>query len=92
MNAKTHVPCIAVAMTVGDAASGDVTRNLLRWEPVSAQLDSWITSAKDGKDTISGWKIQSAAAKEHGYVPIDWNKLSGNSGPMRSYMVRTASI
>jgi hypothetical protein len=41
-----------------------------RWDPVSAQLDSWITDPKDGKDTISGWKIKSAAVQEHAYLPI----------------------
>jgi hypothetical protein len=52
-------------------AYGDLTRDQLRWSPVSAKLDSRITDTEDNKDTISGWEIISAQAREHVYVAVD---------------------
>lgn len=57
-----------------------------RLDPVAAQLDARITATEGGKDTISGWKVQSATAKEHAYIPTDWEKLAGNDGPLRRYL------
>jgi len=50
---------------------GDLTRNQLRWNPVSARLDARITGTENNKDTISGWEILSAQAREHPYVAAD---------------------
>jgi len=52
-------------------AYGDLTRDQLRWSPVSAKLDSRITDTEDNKDTISGWEIISAQAREHVYVAVN---------------------
>lgn len=52
-------------------AYGDLTRKQLRWDPVSAKLDAHITATEDNKDTISGWNIISAQAREHPFVAVD---------------------
>lgn len=76
---------LPITLAIESNDSGSI-RAALRWDPVSAQLDNRITENKGVKDTISGWTVLSVEAREHSHLPLDWNKLAGDDGPMRSYM------
>ena len=77
---------LPITVTGANDVGGEYTFAAFWWSPVSAQLDERIVKPTEGKDIISGWMLASATANEHKTIALDWNKLAGESDPMRNYM------